>query len=96
MTQSNSILLYSREFISFNLFKKSHHIIIMSKYCEDEAYLAYLAQKKKKDQEPDNNDNNDNDNILNTSKLDNMMTKIENIESMLNDIYTHLGINQSR
>ena len=61
----------------------------MSKYREDEAYLAYLALKEKNKTQAQNNNNDD---ILEPSTLDNMRTKIENIESMLNDIYTHLDV----
>ena len=72
----------------------------MSKYCEDEAYLAYLAQQdnnKNKEQdnnkEQDKNKEQDNKNdISDPSKLDNMMAKIEKIESLLKDIHTHLGV----
>jgi hypothetical protein len=71
----------------------------MSKYREDEAYLAYLALKEKNKTQAQNNNNDDNnkndnnnDDILEPSTLDNMRTKIENIESMLNDIYTHLDV----
>jgi hypothetical protein len=70
----------------------------MSKYREDEAYFAYLAQqdKNKTQTQDNNNDGNNKNDILDTSKLDNMMAKIEIIESLLKDIHIHLGIEPLR
>lgn len=77
----------------------------MSKYSEDESYLEYLEQQsnnkknnvKNTIQKPESsNSNKDYRNKDDkASKLDNMMTKIENIEIILNDIYTHLGLRSS-
>jgi hypothetical protein len=69
----------------------------MSKYSEEETYHAYLTRhENNKTQSQDNNNNNNNNNdkndILDTSKLDNLMAKIEYLTAKIEDIHSRLGL----